>query len=216
MYLALRSIGGIMDIKLFYTLVIFATVLYVFPTFADEEILDWKLNTSNQGKLKEFREIFKNYGAKLSATTIDLKEVDADDVTVVIHKASQLDEHVIVDDTSLNVEGADLGVNIKWLIQHLDELVGKKACWSVLLAYREGDQVFIYQGEVLGTIVKPRGASGFGFDPYFQPDGSKLTLAEYKPSNLNARALAVDALMNDLTFTIEPVIKEWKGPWQKQ
>lgn len=203
-----------MDLKIFYSLLILCTTIYIYPAFGDEEILDWKINTSNQGKLKEFREIFNNYGATLNATTVDIKEIDADEVSVVIHKASQLDEHVIVDDTSLNVEGADVGINVKWLIDHLSELEGKRACWSVLLAYREGDQVYIYQGEVLGTIVKPRGSSGFGFDPYFLPDGSKLTLAEFKPRNLNARALAVEALMNDLTLTIEPVIEDWKGPWQ--
>jgi XTP/dITP diphosphohydrolase len=203
-----------MDMKLVYCLVILATSLYTFPSFADEEITDWKLNTSNQGKLKEFRKIFGKYGADLHATTHDLKEVDADDLTVVIHKASQLDEHVIVDDTSLNVEGADVGVNVKWLIEHLGELIGKKACWNVLLAYREEDMVYIYQGEVMGTIVKAKGNSGFGFDPYFLPDGSKLTLAEYKPDNLNARALAVDALMSDVTLTIESTINDWKGPWQ--
>ena len=33
------------------------------------------LNTSNKGKLQEFQRLFSKYGAKLTATEIDLKEI---------------------------------------------------------------------------------------------------------------------------------------------
>lgn len=50
---------------------------------------------------------------------------------------------------------------------------------SVLcLAWPDG-HTEIFRGEVEGTIVwPPRGASGFGYDPVFQPDGYETTFGE--------------------------------------
>lgn len=174
----------------------------------------WKLNTSNQGKLTEFQRLFAKHGCTLSATQQDLREINADPFQVVAHKASQMDDFVIIEDTSLDVEGADVGVNIRWLLDHLVDFVGHRAQWKVLLAYRVKNQVFIYQGLVNGVIVKPQGKNGFGFDPVFLPEGATETLAQNKPDHLNARALAVDALIHDESVAVESVITEWNGPWQ--
>lgn len=177
--------------------------------------MKWRINTSNQGKLQEFKYLFSKYGIELSSTHVDLPEIHADPITVVAHKASQLEEHVLIEDTSLDVEGASVGINVRWLIDHLNECVGKKAVWRVLLAYRIGDEIHVFKGEVLGTIVKARGAGGFGFDPVFLPDRSNATLAEAKPDEVNARALAVDALISNKVFTTVPAIYQWDGPWQE-
>ena len=133
---------------------------------------------------------------------------------MVAHKAGRMDEHVLVEDTSLVIEGANIGVNVRWLIDRLPEYVGKKAVWEVLLAFRKGDQVYIYEGAVPGCIVAPRGKDEFGFDPVFMPEGAEKTLAEDKPNHYNARALAVQSLMNNKIFKIVPVINEWEGLWQ--
>lgn len=175
----------------------------------------WQLNTSNKGKLEEFQRLFAKYGVSLSSTQFDLDEIDSDPITVAAHKASQLGEFILVEDTSLDVEGASVGINVRWLIDHLDEYIGRKAIWRVLLAYRQGDDIFIYAGEIRGSIVPTRGNQGFGFDPVFLPDGSNQTLAESKPDEVNARALAVDALMNDKIFAVERAIYDWDGPWQE-
>ena len=68
----------------------------------------WILNTSNQGKRSEFQRLFAQHGLSLTTQQIDLKEIDSDPVTVVVHKASQLEEEVLVEDTSLRFfsEGA--------------------------------------------------------------------------------------------------------------
>ena len=52
----------------------------------------WKLNTSNLNKYEEFKRFFIEHGCSLEATHIDLKEIDADPVTVAAHKASQLEK----------------------------------------------------------------------------------------------------------------------------
>ena len=176
----------------------------------------WKLNTSNAGKFEEFRCLFAQHGSGLEASHCDLDEIDADPIQVVAHKASQLAENTVVEDTSLDVEGASVGVNVRWLLDHLSEYEGRKAEWIVLLAFHQGNEVYIYKGSLKGTIVLPRGEGGFGFDPVFLPDGAAKTLAESKPDTFNARAKAVEALIKGDLYTKHPLIKKWDGPWQQK
>lgn len=173
-----------------------------------------KINTSNEGKLKEYKRLFAKHGIDLIPTAIDLEEIDADPETVIIHKASQQEEEVLVEDTSLEVEGAEVGVNIRWLLDGLDSYLGKEAKWILFLAYRKRDQIFLYKGEVLGTIVKPVSSEGFGFDPYFLPKGATKTLAEEKGDSVNARAHAVEAFISKKSHAVADAIYKWEGPWQ--
>lgn len=175
---------------------------------------NWKINTSNLGKYEEFKRLFANYGASLEATHIDLKEIDSDPISIIAHKASQLGENIIVEDTSLEIEGESIGANIRWFLEHLHNYIGRKAEWIVLLAFHKGDDVYIFRGSIPGTIVEARGVSGFGFDPVFLPDGAQKTLAESKPDSISARALSVEALMTNNVWKIHPAIKTWDGPWQ--
>ena len=174
-----------------------------------------KLNTSNLGKFEEFKRLFLKYHCNLEATHIDLKEIQADPVTVLAHKASQLGENIIVEDTSLEIEGAAVGINVRWLLEHLTDYVGRRAEWTVLLGIHQNDQILIYKGVVEGTIVHARGDKGFGFDPVFLPTGSTKTLAEAKPDAFNARAKAVEAFINGTVWKIHPYVDKWTGPWQK-
>ena len=176
----------------------------------------FRLNTSSAGKLDEFKRLFAKCGCELEASTVDLAEVDADPLTVVVHKASQLDEGILVEDTSLAVEGASIGINIKWLLDHLESYLEHQAVWTVLLAQRLDGLVHVFKGEVRGTIVRASGSGGFGFDPYFLPEGSLKTLAEEKPDQVNARALAVQAFIEKRPFAIRAALKDWSGPWQEK
>ena len=56
-----------------------------------------------------------------------MREIVADPLSVVIHKASQLGEYVIVEDTSLDIEGEQVGINVKWMLDSLTNCIGKKA-----------------------------------------------------------------------------------------
>lgn len=174
----------------------------------------WRLNTSNMGKFAEFQKFFGKHGFDLEATHHDLPEIKGDPLEVIVHKASQMDEKVLVEDTSLDIEGAEVGISVRWLLDHLSLYVGRTAIWKVLMAYRQENKVFVFEGSQKGTIVEAKGKGGFGFDPYFLPDGATQTLAEAKPDIRNARAFAVDALINHKIFAEQPVMKEWSGPWQ--
>jgi XTP/dITP diphosphohydrolase len=176
----------------------------------------WLINTSNLGKYEEFKSLFAKYDVSLEATHIDLEEIDADLIRVMAHKASQLGQNILVDDTSLEIEGELIGTNIRWSLDHLHQYVGRKAEWISLLAFHKDEDVYIYKGSISGAIVEARGANGFGFDSVFIPDGTQKTLAENKPDSLNARAIAVEALMTDQVWKIHPAIKKWDGPWQNK
>lgn len=174
----------------------------------------WHLNTSNPGKLQEYHQLFEKYGFSLESTQIDLAEIKSDPVKVVVHKASQVPEGVLVDDTSLDIEGIEVGINVRWF-SDLSEFAGKKARWRVLLAYRSGDKVHVFEGVTYGSIVQAKGDQDFGFDAIFLPDGTIYTLAEKKPDAVNARAKAVEALIKGKTFAVVPSIDKWDGAWQQ-
>eukprot|EP01090_Pellita_catalonica_P019054 TRINITY_DN6334_c0_g2_i4.p1 TRINITY_DN6334_c0_g2~~TRINITY_DN6334_c0_g2_i4.p1 ORF type:complete len:180 (-),score=24.38 TRINITY_DN6334_c0_g2_i4:545-1084(-) len=173
------------------------------------------LNTSNAGKFKEFERMFKGHGWTLNHTSIDLEEIDADPIKVVAQKATACGDNIVVEDTSLDVEGADVGVNVRWLLDNLESISGKKALFRVLLGVKIGDKVKIYKGEVQGKIVKSRGEGGFGFDPVFCADLTGKTLAESKPDTVNARALAVQNLVNGVVHSETAPITNWTGKWQE-
>ncbi len=170
--------------------------------------MKWKVNTSNAGKLEEF----ERHLGQVEAIKLDLKEPDSDLMTVIRYKASQF-ENVLVDDTSLAVEGETVGANIRWFLNDLPKFLGKKATFTCLLAICRNGQVEIYTGETSGKIVKPVGQS-FGFNNYFLPDGAAQTFGEFIPDHLNPRYLAIMKLKAGRPTRIEQTLKVWLGPFQ--
>jgi inosine/xanthosine triphosphate pyrophosphatase family protein len=168
------------------------------------------LNTSNPNKLREFQQLGLS---DLQIMRKDLPEPDADPLTVIRSKASQIGPNVLVEDTSFDVEGADVGVNVKWMLGRIEEFVGRRATFRVLIGLLRGGQVEVYEGVVEGTIVPPRG-EGFGFDPVFLPDGARETLAESKPPRFNARALAVAKFKSNRPRWVLDPLPQWEGKWQ--
>ena len=181
-----------------------------------------RLNTSNDFKFKEFERMFRKISngtvVALERTKIDLREIDAAPSMVVAQKATSAGENVLIEDTSLDVDGADVGVNVRWIMDNLNDLVGRAATWRVLLGVLRAGRVHIYEGITRGTIVSKRGDSAFGFDPVFQPMGSTETLAESKPDEINARFKAVRAMLGNYPSAIHVPIKEdeWGGAWQSE
>jgi XTP/dITP diphosphohydrolase len=82
-----------------------------------------------------------------------------------------------------------------------DELpVGRFRC--VLALARNGEVLGTFEGAVEGVIVSsPRGRSGFGYDPVFQPNGFAQTFAELSAAEKNRishRAQAIRLLRASL------------------
>lgn len=171
----------------------------------------YRLNSSNPDKVQEFSRFF---GVELKISSVDLPEPVADPLTVVRFKASQF-ESVLIDDTSLEVEGAEIGIEVRWKLSELSRLAGSRANFVCLLALHEGGKVLVYRGCVAGKLVTPRG-QGFGFNPYFQPDGSDCSLAEKMEDRFNARFHAVQALITGKVWKVLEPLFTWEGEFQKK
>ena len=71
-----------------------------------------------------------------------------------------------------------------------------------LAAARNGVVLAIGVGSLEGAILSgARGSGGFGYDPYFEPDGEAMTMAELAPERrmaLSHRGRALDDLLDKL------------------
>ena len=55
---------------------------------------------------------------------------------------------------------------------------------AICLTLKENHHI-IFLGKIDGTVcLEPKGINGFGYDPIFIPDGSRLTFGEMKPKKI--------------------------------
>lgn len=174
------------------------------------------LVTSNARKIREYRELIPNLRVEEGQ---DLPEVDADDETVAIYKAVDNGPYTISEDTSLEVEGENIGVNLKWFKEKIPTFVGKKAYWKVLLAKNDGEYIKVYEGFVEGEIVASEDTSSF--DKYFKVTKFDKLLGELKmtdtdPALYSARAMAARNLRQDRFIARKRIkfIPKWTGKYQ--
>lgn len=182
-------------------------------------IEDYRLLTSNKNKLREYGEYIPSLKSEEGR---DLPEILSDPISVAIYKGIDNGPYTISEDTSLEVSGHDVGVNIKWLKHMLPKMVGEDATWRVLLVRNTGEQIKIYEGIVEGKILEKK-EEGMSFAPYFfieTKDGQK-SLQELRGSNISpliysARAKAAQNLKNDNFIVVRDIkdIPEWSGEWQ--
>jgi inosine/xanthosine triphosphate pyrophosphatase family protein len=163
----------------------------------------YKINTSNMIKIKEFQDYL---GRSAIFDSVDIADPASDPITVVRHKASKFN-HVVVDSLSLEIEGERIGVNIQDTLKSLKTHIGKKAKFICMLGVREDRIIKVFRGEIDGTILEPKG-SGFGFLPYFLPNGAKKTLGEDQPDKYNPRYLAVQRMIENEPFVISDAIAQ--------
>lgn len=179
----------------------------------------FKLVTSNEKKLREYQQFGLNLQIEKGR---DLPEIQSEDpVLVVLHKAKDAGPMHVVEDTSLDVEGFNVGVNVRWLMSEIPKLSGKRATWTVLLGKNDGTSVHVYSGTITGNLVANE-QGGFGFDPYFVPDGSTITLSELEARGgkddfrFSARKKAAHNLLEDRAIFRQALedVGEWSGPYQ--
>jgi non-canonical purine NTP pyrophosphatase (RdgB/HAM1 family) len=107
-------------------------------------------------------------------------------------------KRLIVEDVSLGFDelGNFPGPYVRWLL----EAAGGKGLAAIAYAlnnraaraqccvgYWDGSQVRLFLGETQGDIlVKPRGERTFGWDAWFQPEGSDKTFAEMSAEEKDA------------------------------
>lgn len=173
--------------------------------------------TGNKGKFEEVKRLIPSVSQK----DIDLTEIQEFDAKkIVAHKLQEALKHVkgecIVEDTSLYIDSLKglPGPLIKWFIKTLG-LTGlysvvaffkdRSAKAKTIVGYAKNAQdIHFFEGEIRGTIVKPRGDRVFGWDQIFQPQGSKKTFGEMsltEKTKISMRRIAVLKLKQYLNLT---------------
>ena len=126
------------------------------------------------------------------------------------------------DDTGLEVEALDgaPGVfsarysgpdfnaerNMALLLKNLDEYSNKKARFRTVITYRDENESIQFEGIVNGEIISEGiGNYGFGYDPIFIPDGSKLTFAQMRLEEKNKFSHRARAFTKLKAYLIEKI-----------
>lgn len=171
--------------------------------------------TGNSGKVHHAQNILPNY--EVEQLDIETMEPSIDSIEeIALSKVEQATEEfdaiennmLIADDSGLFIE--DLNgfpgpqthfFDRKVSKEKILELVnpGSKAEFRAAIAlYRPEAENKVFTGKAEGTIVKPRGNGGFGYDPLFLPENHDKTWGEdteYKDRNSH-RNEALEKLQN--------------------
>lgn len=172
------------------------------------------LATRNSHKTREFAEILgTEFIVRDLSGELDLPIVEETGATFAenaalkaIATSKQFPGLVVGDDSGLEVDalqgapgvysaryagnGATDEQNVAKLLAALEKRPASRPYSArfrcVLTLAREGKLLGTFEGAVEGTIVDaPRGSTGFGYDPVFQPVGSTQTFAELPSAEKN-------------------------------
>lgn len=179
--------------------------------------------TNNAHKLEEIRAILGDKVEVLSLKDIQC-DVDIPETADTLEgnavlKAEYIYRHYgldcFADDTGLEVEalngapgvysaryaggeGHDSEANMRKLLVEMEGKTNRKAQFRTAICLIEGGVEHLFEGVVKGEIIEEkRGASGFGYDPVFMPEGYTETFAEMgseEKNRISHRARAVQAL----------------------
>ena len=171
--------------------------------------------TNNIHKFDEARRVLAEHGIALGMLRVKAAEIQSDDLREIT-ATSALDARkrchlpVFVEDAGLFVDALNgfpgpyaayvyKTIGNAGLLKLMENVENRKATFRSAIAYCDGDsgEVMCFEGEAAGEITteerKKKAKSAFGFDPIFQPEGSKKTFAEMTVEKKNAfshRAMA--------------------------
>lgn len=94
--------------------------------------------------------------------------------------------------------------NNRKLLRELEGKLNRSAAFKTVIAFVDGQQEFLFSGEVRGTISnEPRGIKGFGYDPIFIPEGWNKSFAEVEKevkNSISHRAQAFEKFISFLSY----------------
>ena len=178
----------------------------------------------NEGKINEFKTLPADYNLQIMTSNdigiTDVKETGKSFQENSLIKVKSIpDEYVsISDDSGLSVSslGGSPGIyssrfqkNCGGWFEAMERLYSEvkakknkdfSAKFTCCLSIKfSKDLIYSYNGEVKGKIVwPPKGTNGFGYDPFFLPDGYKKTFAEMAHSDkifIDHRSIALKKLI---------------------
>ncbi|MBO05588.1 MAG: purine NTP pyrophosphatase [Parcubacteria group bacterium] len=163
--------------------------------------------TGNKNKFDEVKSILLNV-KQLDIDLPEIQEIDARDVVEakLLEALNHRKGSFIIEDTSLYLDCLNglPGPLIKWFLktignQGLYNLAKKlgnyKAEAKTIVGYAKSRKdIHFFEGVVKGTIVSPKGKSGFGWDPIFKPNRASKSFAEMDIAEKNAISMRRIAL----------------------
>lgn len=183
--------------------------------------------TNNQGKLKEIKQILKNYEIRTLRDVNCKIEVEENQETFEGNskkKAKEISEATqmpcIADDSGLCIEAFDgwpgvytarfLGENStprqrnEAILEKMKDLKGveRKAKVVCVMTYYENGEFIVAKGEIEGKIAEElRGENGFGFDEIFELENGKTyaELTAEEKNEISHRKRALENLQKQLT-----------------
>ena len=158
------------------------------------------LASKNKGKIEEYKKLLAGVNCKLLLQPESL-EVEEDGLTFrdnAIKKASEVSRKTnnfsIADDSGICIEalGGKPGIyssryaendqkRIERVLRELDGVQNRSAFFiaNICVCSPNGEVIIESEAKCHGNIIlNPRGKSGFGYDPIFQPTGYQITMAE--------------------------------------
>lgn len=166
--------------------------------------------TNNTHKLEEVRQILSGHYQVLSLAEAGFKgDIPETSPTIegnALQKArfikQSLDLDCFADDTGLEVaalhgapgvysaryagEGCSYDDNVTKMLLEMQGIAHREARFRTVIALIIGNEEKLFEGIVEGMIIQERkGASGFGYDPIFMPEGYNQTFAEMATSLKN-------------------------------
>ena len=190
--------------------------------------------TTNNNKLKEFKEILKNLDLDLKSlldfgplppAIEDGESFDDNAYKKAIHTAKVLGLPAIADDSGLVVpalngepgvfsaryagENATDDENCEKLLNKIKDISDRRAYFQCVLSIAvPTGPALTYEGRCDGLIIdEKRGDNGFGYDPVFYIDSLSKTFAELEmeeKNKLSHRGKALSQVKDEL-----PLIKKW-------
>ena len=155
--------------------------------------------TNNINKFNEARSILTEYDIAVGMIRVKALEIQSDNLSEIA-QASVIDAFkrcnlpVIVEDAGLFIDALKgfpgpyaayvyKTISNPGLLKLMENVKDRKAVFQSAIAYYDGQSMPVcFEGEAVGRIASDErwgtGKSGFGFDPIFEPSGSKKTFAE--------------------------------------
>lgn len=167
--------------------------------------------TNNKHKLQEVRDIISSGVEILSLADIDCTDdipetadtLDGNALIKARYIFGKYGVNCFADDTGLEVEalggapgiysaryagdGHDSEANMNKLLENLTGENNRSAQFRTVIALIIDGEEKLFNGIVKGEITRDkRGASGFGYDPIFVPEGYKESFAQMESSTKNS------------------------------
>ena len=183
--------------------------------------------TNNQHKLQEIKHLLGNSIELLSLKEIGCFEDIPENQPTIEGNAAEKSFYVynnygyncFADDTGLEIEAlnSEPGVfsaryageeksaekNMALVLQKLNKIKDRKARFKTVISLLIGGREIQFDGIVDGEILEEkRGATGFGYDPIFKPEESRLSFAEMsldEKNKISHRGRATQKLIEYLT-----------------